>query len=99
MIAAVVPLTLIVTVAAAILFIICRRTKTSIRTPQAIETPLSRADRSEYDEVVSQVPNLSTYANIPVISNTENAGNTGNSGYESLELQPQNHQYESLAKI
>ena len=58
--------------------------------------------RSEYDEVSSNPPNISTrefkntYANLPAASSADTAG-TENSGYESLEMHPQNHQYESLA--
>ena len=64
-----------------------------------METALARADISEYEEVASQAPNPSTYANIPFLSTAKNIGGTGHREYESLEMQPSNHQYESLTRI
>ena len=43
-----------------------------------------------------QETSKNTYANLPAASSADTAG-TENSGYESLEMHPQNHQYESLA--
>ena len=95
---------IIITITAIVVFIVRKHYWIRLKSRNATTARGSSGNPGpEYDEVFSDPPNISaiehknTYANVPAICNTEDVGGTGNSGYESLEMQPQNHQYESLA--